>query len=85
MLYEQAIFALHASGQLRSVICRTFAFPALASALRAISGRRTWGKVLLHPQRLELEAVEVDTTTAASLIAAASSAGEIGAKLSSKL
>ena len=45
-------FQLHSSQKLKIYVYKPFAFNNLPQALDAILQRKSWGKVVLHPQRL---------------------------------
>ncbi|MBW2268396.1 MAG: NADPH:quinone oxidoreductase family protein [Deltaproteobacteria bacterium] len=45
----QALFDLHAAGEIRPVIYKTYPLEQLSDALAALGGRRTYGKVIVAP------------------------------------
>lgn len=50
----QALFKLHAAGQLRSIVCASYALDETPKALQQLAARKTYGKVIIHPQRVAM-------------------------------
>jgi NADPH2:quinone reductase len=51
--WMDALWALHATGQVRPVVYRTYPLAEAARALRALAGRESYGKVVLVPDTVQ--------------------------------
>jgi NADPH:quinone reductase-like Zn-dependent oxidoreductase len=48
----QELFRMHAQGLLSAVICATYPLDQVPRALNRLKQRQTFGKVIIHPQKL---------------------------------
>ena len=72
------LFRMHAAGTVRTIICARYALDETPRALESLKQRQTFGKVVIHPQRL------AGAASSSSSVGATNSVGS-GAAARSKL